>query len=182
MALKLVTFDDKKNLNNNPEIARINKVIDDDMNQLKDIANTNANNVGDLADLKTTDVSSVVNAINEVFDISHYIIEKKGDYIYKKYDNGLVEIYQKSQMTVSLTNEYKPSTAYWNNVDCTLPEPIKELYSINTTIGQQDANALLSWCYRYVPNESGYKLFVYDLGTSRQKQIYIYTTIIGRWM
>lgn len=39
MALNLVTFDDKKNLNNNPEIPRINKVIDDDINQLKKAIN-----------------------------------------------------------------------------------------------------------------------------------------------
>lgn len=182
MALNLVTFDDKQNLNNNPDIARINKVIDEDINELKNIVNTNANNIGDLEQLNTTDKSTLVNAINEVFDISNYEIEKKGDFIYKKYDNGLVEIYQKSQMNVSLTTDYTPSTAKWANVDCDLPESIEELYSINTTIAQQDANSLLGWCYRYVPNESGYKLFVYDLGTSRpSKQIYIYTTIVGRW-
>lgn len=35
MALNLVTFDDKKNLNTNPDIPRINKVIDEDINELK---------------------------------------------------------------------------------------------------------------------------------------------------
>ena len=177
-----ITYTNKVTLNENPNVADVNKVKADDLNEIKNVVNANDDNVGDLADLKTTDVSSVVNAVNEVFDYSHYTIEKKGDYIYKKYDNGFVEIYQKSQMNVSLTTDYNPSTARWANVDCTLPEPIKELYSINTTIGHQDANALLGWCYRFVPNESEYKLFVYDLGTSRpSKQIYIYTTIVGRW-
>lgn len=132
-----------------------------------------ANNMNEMQNILN---GNIVNAINEVFTI-----EKKGDFIYKKYDNGLVEIYQKSQMIVQLTNDYNPSTAHWANVDCTLPEPIKELYSINTTIGQDDANTLLGWCYRFVPNESEYKLFVYDLGLSRNKKIYIYTTIVGRW-
>lgn len=176
-----ITYTDKVALNENPNVADINKVKADDLNEIKNVVNANDNNVGDLADLKTDDVSNIVNAVNEVFDNSHYMIEKKGDYIYKKYDNGLVEIYQKSQMIVQLTNDYNPSTAHWANVDCTLPEPIKELYSINTTIGQDDANTLLGWCYRFVPNESEYKLFVYDLGLSRSKQIYIYTTIVGRW-
>ena len=177
-----INYTDKVTLNENPNVADVNKVKADDLNEIKNVVNANDDNVGDIANLKTTDKSSVVNAINKIFDISNYKIEKKGDFIYKKYDNGLVEIYQKSQMIVSLTTDYNPSTARWANVDCTLPEPIKELYSINTTIGQQDANALLGCCYRFAPNESEYKLFVYDLGTSRpSKQIYIYTTIIGRW-
>lgn len=39
MALNLVTFKDKQNLNTKPEIARINKVIDDDINQIKKALN-----------------------------------------------------------------------------------------------------------------------------------------------
>lgn len=39
MALNLVTFEDKQNLNTKPEIARINKVIDDDINQIKKALN-----------------------------------------------------------------------------------------------------------------------------------------------
>ena len=66
MAIKTVTFEDKKNLNTNPEIAKINKVTDEDINELKDVGNTNANNVGDLEQLQTTDKTSLVNAINDV--------------------------------------------------------------------------------------------------------------------
>lgn len=39
MTLNLVTFKDKQNLNTKPEIARINKVIDDDINQIKKALN-----------------------------------------------------------------------------------------------------------------------------------------------
>lgn len=66
MAIKLVTFDNKVNLNTEQDVPRINKVIDDDMNQLKNVANTNANNIGDLSTLNTTDKTSLVNAINEL--------------------------------------------------------------------------------------------------------------------
>lgn len=70
MALKLVTFQDKENMNTEQDVPRINKVIDDDMNQLKNVANTNAKNVGNLENLNTTDKSSLVNAINELsYDI-----------------------------------------------------------------------------------------------------------------
>ncbi len=149
---------------------------------LVDAINENVSKIGDLSTLNTTTKDNLVGTINELYNNSNFVIEKKGDYVYKKYDNGLVEIYQKSQKTVSITTDYNPSTARWCNVDCDLPEPIAELYSINTTIGQQSANSLLGWCYRYVPNTSGYKLFVYDLGTTRTSYtIYIYTTIIGRW-
>lgn len=66
MAIKLVQFQDKENLNTNPQLPEINKVIDSNMNELKDVANTNANNIGDLEILNTTDKSSIVNAINEL--------------------------------------------------------------------------------------------------------------------
>lgn len=177
-----ITYDNKVTLNENPNVADVNKVKADDLNEIKNVVNANDDNVGDIANLKTTDISSVVNAINEVFDISHYIIEKKGDYIYKKYDNGLVEIYQESQRTVNLTTDYTPSTARWANVDFDLPEPIKELYTINTTIGQQSANSLLGWCYRFKPDVNGYKLFVYDLAIPRNGHtIYVETIIVGKW-
>lgn len=66
MEIKTVTFEDKQNLNTNPEIARINKVTDEDINELKDVVNTNANNIGDLEQLQTTDKNSLVGAVNEI--------------------------------------------------------------------------------------------------------------------
>lgn len=61
-----ITWADKVTLNPQPTIARENKVIDDDMNEIKNVVNGNDTNVGDLTDLNTTDKSSLVNAINEV--------------------------------------------------------------------------------------------------------------------
>jgi hypothetical protein len=61
-----ITWTDKTTLNPQPSIARENKVIDDDMNEIKQVVNTNDDNVGDLADLNTTDKTSVVNAVNEL--------------------------------------------------------------------------------------------------------------------
>lgn len=39
MALNLVTFQDKENLNTEQDVPRINKVVDDDINQLKSAIN-----------------------------------------------------------------------------------------------------------------------------------------------
>ena len=61
-----ITYADKVTLNENPSVADINKVKADDLNEFKNVVNANDYNVGDLADLKTTDLSSVVNSINEI--------------------------------------------------------------------------------------------------------------------
>lgn len=61
-----ITYDDKVFLNQNSQIANMNKVNDSDLNEIKDVVNQNDTNVGDLLNLNTTDKSSVVNAINEV--------------------------------------------------------------------------------------------------------------------
>lgn len=61
-----ITYTDKVTLNENPNVADVNKVKASDLNEIKNVVNANDNNVGDLADLKTEDVSNIVNAINEV--------------------------------------------------------------------------------------------------------------------
>lgn len=61
-----ITYTDKVTLNENPNVEDVNKVRADDLNEIKNVVNANDDNVGDLADLKTTDVSSVVNAVNEI--------------------------------------------------------------------------------------------------------------------
>lgn len=66
MALSKITYDTKVALNPQPSVADVNKVTDDDMNEIKLVVNTNADKIGDLADLDTTDKSSVVGAINEI--------------------------------------------------------------------------------------------------------------------
>ena len=43
-----ITYDDKVALNENPEIADINKVTDDDMNEIKQVVNDNANTLDNL--------------------------------------------------------------------------------------------------------------------------------------
>lgn len=66
MALTQITYTNKETLNEQPSIADKNKVKADDMNEIKSVVNTNASNVGDLANLNTTANTSIVAAINEL--------------------------------------------------------------------------------------------------------------------
>lgn len=61
-----ITYTNKVALNENPEVADINKVTDDDMNEIKSVVNTNDDNVGDITILTTTTKTSTVSAINEL--------------------------------------------------------------------------------------------------------------------
>ena len=63
-----ITWTNKTALNPQPSISRENKCTDEDLNEIKQVVNTNDDNVGDLNDLDTTDKTSIVNAINEVLD------------------------------------------------------------------------------------------------------------------
>lgn len=98
MAIKTVTFDDKQNLNTNSDIARINKVIDDDINQLKDVANTNANNIGNLEELSTTDKSSLVNAIN---NLTYNLVTNGGAVKTGRLIDGKEEYVKRYQMPIN---------------------------------------------------------------------------------
>ena len=61
-----INYTDKVTLNENPNVADINKVKANDLNEIKNVVNANDDNVGNLANLNTTDKTSLVNAINEV--------------------------------------------------------------------------------------------------------------------
>lgn len=65
MAITTITYDDKSDLNTTATPS-VNKVAASDMNEIKNVVNTNANLQGDLANLNTTEKSSIVGAINEM--------------------------------------------------------------------------------------------------------------------
>ena len=106
-----ITYTDKVTLNENPNVADVNKVKADDLNEIKNVVNANDNNVGDLADLKTTDVSSVVNAINEL------IIESGNNYI--KFSNGTLICWGE-------TSAFNITSSSQTNNDITLPVAYKD--------------------------------------------------------
>lgn len=68
-----ITYEDKVQLNNYPDIAEKNKVTANNINEIKQIVNQNddnttqnKNNIGTLSSLTTTTKSSLVGAINEI--------------------------------------------------------------------------------------------------------------------
>lgn len=61
-----ISYDDKVTLKGLPEIAEINKVTADNLNEIKSVVNSNYEDVGDIANLNTSDVSNIVNAVNEI--------------------------------------------------------------------------------------------------------------------
>lgn len=68
MAIQTIQYQNKVALNTNPEIADINKVTDNDMNEIKSVVNNNANNAGDLSNLTTPTTDNLVNAINSIVE------------------------------------------------------------------------------------------------------------------
>lgn len=72
-----ITYEDKEFLNKNEEIADNRKVNDTDLNEIKQVVNTNDDNIGDLSNLNTTDKSSIVNGINST--LPKILFEGTGD-------------------------------------------------------------------------------------------------------
>lgn len=64
--MQAISYTNKSALNENTGIADINKCNASDMNEIKTVVNSNANECGDASSLNTTNKTSLVNAINEV--------------------------------------------------------------------------------------------------------------------
>ena len=125
-----ITYTDKVTLNENPNVADINKVKANDLNEIKNVVNANDDNVGDLADLKTTDVSSIVNAINELIGElgNNYIKLSNGILImWGTTDVGNISASNEKRITINLPQNYidtnyscivekKGTGAYWSNI------------------------------------------------------------------
>lgn len=71
-----ITYENKVALNVNSDIADVNKVNATDLNEIKEVVNTNDDNAGLLSNLNTTDKSNLVNAINEVITNTKVSIAK----------------------------------------------------------------------------------------------------------
>ena len=63
MAIAEITYNDKSDINTT-STPEVNKITASNLNEIKSVVNTNANLMGDLSNLTTSDKSSVVNAIN----------------------------------------------------------------------------------------------------------------------
>lgn len=113
-----ITFEDKVALNVNSDIADVNKVNDSDMNEIKNVVNTNDDNttnnsnaIGNLSSLNTADKNNLVSAINEVNDNDVL----KGTYSTNETKIGTwmgKPLYRKVLSTIGLSSETKKSINY----------------------------------------------------------------------
>ena len=89
-----ITYGNKVALNVNSDIADINKCNASDLNEIKDVVNTNDDNMGLLSNLNTTNKTSIVNAINEVItntkvSIAKIIANGEGSYTSQEKVTGI---------------------------------------------------------------------------------------------
>ena len=61
MAIQTITYDDKVALNENPSVAEINKVTDDNMNEIKSVVNNNASETSTNTTNITTNTTKITN-------------------------------------------------------------------------------------------------------------------------
>lgn len=71
-----ITYENKVAINVNSDIEDINKVNASDLNEIKNVVNSNDDNMGLLSNLNTTDKTSIVNAINEAITNTKVSIAK----------------------------------------------------------------------------------------------------------
>ena len=174
-----ITYTDKVTLNENPNVADVNKVKANDLNEIKNVVNANDDNVGDLADLKTTDVSSVVNAVNELVDKVNYEISKSGNWTIKKYDNGYVEMWL-NEVANRSTSIYGNTPIYF--AAYSFPFPIK-LVDIPLGINaiSRAVSTLTGMCIADI-SATNVSIFLESFGGSINNipvRSYIY--VLGKW-
>ena len=107
-----LTYANKVALNENPEIADINKVKDTDMNEIKSVVNGLDDNIGTLSNLTTTAKTSAVAAINELnsnkASTNEVLIQ---DTEPTAADNKIwIDTGEISQQASEITNSYSTST------------------------------------------------------------------------
>lgn len=72
MAVQNITYDDKVALNENPDIADVNKVTDNDMNEIKAVVNNNSSELStvfsNMQVVTATKSVGTINANSDLFD------------------------------------------------------------------------------------------------------------------
>lgn len=103
-----ITYEDKVALNENSQIAEINKVTAGNMNEIKQVVNEQSTNIGTLNNLITPNKDNLVGAINSVVESGS---NTNGNYV--KYADGTMictkKIVTQQQINVAFGNLYETS-------------------------------------------------------------------------
>lgn len=176
-----ITYQNKVALNENTEIADINKVKADDMNMIKSVVNANQEDVGDISNLKTEDISSIVNAINELVTNKEILYDSEtgttGNVPLSKTSTNFkyIEIFFRSDsnnhsnIKVDNPNGKSVVLATYNNSDTTLV-----LYEKKVTISDNEItvnSGLVSVITSSIQNTAGTSYILIDKVVG-YKQIY----------
>lgn len=119
--------------------------------------------------------------ISDINDDLGYEIVTSGEWTYKKYNNGLIEMWHKHVKSYSSSDQYAGSPVRWTTTEVfNFPITLTEMISINSIIG---SSGHLMGCNITGSgvSQTSYQLFIYDYGQSFNQSIAIYTTIIGKW-
>lgn len=174
-----ITYSDKVTLNENPNVADVNKVKADDLNEIKNVVNANDDNVGDISDLKTTDVSSVVNAVNELVDKANYKISTSGNWTIKKYDNGYVEMWL-NEVANRTTSIFGNTSIYFGTYNFTYPIELIDI-PINVNAISVKASTLTGMSINEI-TKTNISMFLLSFGTSiSNESVRTYLYVLGKW-
>lgn len=102
-----ITYENKVALNVNSDIADVNKVNASDLNEIKEVVNTNDDNMGLLSNLTTPSKDNLVGAINEVNNKFDYSTEEQ---VIGKWTNGK-PLYRKIVSGNVPQSDYYPTVA-----------------------------------------------------------------------
>ena len=156
-----ITYTNKVALNENPEIANINKVTDDDMNEIKQVVNDNYNNTIQITDTEPTDSDNKIwidtgEVGSAVSEITNEYSTSTGLGYSANYINGLVDLLQ--------TNKTKAPTGR----DCLLvnDDTVKGINIDYNPINAPSQNTMVMW-----------KVFLTDNTTSDGYWTYIVLAI-----
>ena len=167
-----ITYTDKVTLNENPNVA-------DDLNEIKNVVNANDDNVGDLADLKTTDVSSIVNAVNELVDKVNYEISTSGNWTIKKYDNGYVEMWL-NEVANRTTSQFSNTPIYFGTYNFTFPITLVGIPLGINAISRAEST-LTGMCIANI-TATDVSIFLESFGEAiSNKPVRTYIYVLGKW-
>lgn len=163
MAVQTIGYDDKSYLNQNANIPNVNKVTDNDMNEIKAVVNNNASELTGLA--------------NQFAD---YIVEEGGDFstnLYIKLANGIMIQWGRIQVTSAIQTPigslYRTSSAIQKNL-------VEEFASTSYILTTNAKSALNSYYLvsQATDNFTGYPI-AYESTAAATR--YVDFIAIGRW-
>lgn len=174
-----IIYANKVMLSENSNVADVNKVKADDLNEIKNVVNANDDNVGNLADLKTTDVSSIVNAVNELVDKVNYEISTSGNWTIKKYDNGYVEMWL-NEVANRTTSIFGNTPIYFGTYNFTFPITLVGVPLSINAISQRES-VLLGMSINSVTTSS-LSMFLLSFGAAISNEpVRTYLYVLGKW-